>query len=328
MNILIAHISDFSLWNAPEWLGHRLHQTFPQHRIKQLRDYRDLDSAISDAEVLVGSSLTADQFANGTHIRWIHSPAAAVHQLLLPALIESDVLLTNASSVHGPVVAEHALALMFCLAKGLRRAFEYQSQHVWAKQQMWQNGGAQRPAELAGKTLLVVGMGHIGSHLTRLSRAIGMHVIGVRAHPERGGEADEVFGPDALDPLFERADYIVLAAPVTADSERRFGKDAFAAMRSSAYLINVSRGDLIDEEALVHALCTSQIAGAALDVFQEEPLPSYSPLWTVQNLVMTPHTAGFTDRMWERHYDLIADNIRRYDAGSPLTGLVSKRLGY
>ena len=328
MNILIAHVSEFSLWNAPEWLGPRLQQAFPQHRVTQLHGYSDLDSAIADAEVLIGSSLTPEQFAKARHLYWIHSPAAAVHQLLFPTVIDSDVVITNASSVHGPVVAEHALALMFCLAKGLRRAFEYQSEHFWAKQQMWENSGAQRPGELAGKTLLVVGMGHIGSHLASLSRAIGMYVIGIRAHPERGGEADEVFGPDTLRGLLERADYIVLAAPVTPESERLFGEEAFSRMRCSAYVVNVSRGDLIDEEELVHVLSTDQIAGAALDVFQEEPLPSDSPIWALDNVVITPHTAGFTDRMWDRHYDLIADNIRRYDAGSPLTGLVDKRLGY
>ena len=260
-------------------------------------------------------------------LRWVHSTAAAVHQLLSPELVASDVVLTNSTQVHGPVVAEHALALILALAKRLPSAVKLQQRGVWGQTTLWEE--RPRPREVAGATLGVVGLGSIGGELVRLARALGMRVVAVREHPEKGtAGADAVYGLGDLGRLLAESDYVVLAAPLTEKSRGLMNAARLAQMKPDGFLINVSRGALVDEAALAAALEKHTIAGAALDVFATEPLPAESPLWRLENLLITPHTAAVTERLWERHYELLADNLRRYLAGEPLRGLVDKTRGY
>jgi phosphoglycerate dehydrogenase-like enzyme len=175
----------------------------------------------------------------------------------------------------------------------------------------------------------VVGLGSIGRPLVKSAKAIGMRVIAVREHPEKGNEgADAVLAPALIDEVFRQADYIVLAAPVTADTKAIANAERLALMKCDACLINVGRGPLVDEAALVSVLREKKIGGAALDVFPEEPLPADSPLWDIPNLLITPHTAALTDKLWERHYALFSENLRRYLNGEPLLAVVDKRKGY
>ena len=156
-----------------------------------------------------------------------------------------------------------------------------------------------------------------------------MRVVAVREHPERGaGGAQEVFGPGHLDRVLAEADFVIIAAPLTASTRGLFDAARLARMKSDAYLINVSRGPIVDEAALAEALRSKSIAGAALDVFSTEPLPQDSPLWELDNLLITPHTAAVTEKLWERHYALIRENLRRYLAGEPLRSIVDKSKGY
>lgn len=156
-----------------------------------------------------------------------------------------------------------------------------------------------------------------------------MRVIAIREHPERGlGEAHEVYGPQELDSLLGGADYVVLSAPLTGKTEALFGEHSFAQMKKTGFFINVSRGPLVDEDALAKALRDGLIAGAALDVFSVEPLPPESPLWKLDNLLITPHTAALTHRLWDRHFARITENLSRYFSGQPLLGEVNKRRGY
>jgi phosphoglycerate dehydrogenase-like enzyme len=156
-----------------------------------------------------------------------------------------------------------------------------------------------------------------------------MRVLAVREHPEKGSAGvDAVYGPDQFDEVLAAANYLVLAAPITAKTRSLLTAERLSKMRSDAYLINVSRGPLVDEAALIAALRKKQIAGAALDVFVEEPLPAGSPLWDMENVLITPHTAGITEKLWERQYGLIHDNLRRFLAGEPLRGVVDKSTGY
>ena len=317
----------FELWTAPAWFSERLRQDFPQLQIAHLPDYKRLTEEIADAEAFVGWSLRAEQVAAAKKLRWVHSTAAAVHQLLLPELVASDVVLTNSTQVHGPVVAEHALALMLALAKRLPTAVKLQQRGVWGQATLWEE--RPRPREVAGATVGVVGLGNIGRELVRLARAIGMRVVAVREHPEKGtGGADTVYGPEDIARLLAEADFVVLAAPLTEKSRTLMNAERLAQMKPDAFLINVSRGALVDEAALAAALEKHTIAGAALDVFAAEPLPAESPLWRRENLLITPHTAAVTERLWERHYELLADNLRRYLAGEPLRGVVDKTRGY
>jgi phosphoglycerate dehydrogenase-like enzyme len=219
------------------------------------------------------------------------------------------------------------IALVFALAKKIPGSIQLQQKHVWGQQLLWD--GFPRVREVAGATLGIVGLGAIGRSVVKTAKALGMHVIAVREHPEKGSEgADEVFGPGQIDELFRQADYVVLAAPVTPSTKAIANAERLSLMKPGACLINVGRGPLVDEEALVEALRSKKIGGAALDVFPKEPLAADSPLWDLPNLLITPHTAALTDKLWERHYSLFSENLRRYLNGSSLLAVVDKRKGY
>ncbi len=325
--LLICVHHPFDQWNATLWFGDRLQQRFPQLEIVHLSDYKRVGEEIIDAEILIGWSIRPQQIAAARNLRWIHSPAAAVNQIMFPEVVNSEILVTNAREVHGPVVAEHVVALIFALAKKIPGSVQLQEKHIWGQQILWDE--LPRVREVAGATLGLLGLGSIGRPLVRSAKALGMRVIAVREHPEKGGEgADAVFGPAQIDEIFRQADYVVLAAPVTVATTAIANAARLALMKPDACLINVGRGSLVDEPALAAALRDKRIGGAALDVFPKEPLPADSPLWDLPNLLITPHTAALTENLWERHYTLFSENLRRYLAGESLLAVVDKQKGY
>jgi D-2-hydroxyacid dehydrogenase (NADP+) len=327
MKLLIFVRHPFDQWNVPAWFAQRLQQEFPQLDVVSLPDYKRVDEEIVDAEIAIAWSIRPEQIVAAKKLRWIHSPAAAVHQLIFPELVTSDIVLTNAREVHGPVVAEHVIALIFALAKKIPGSVRLQQKHIWGQQILWDE--KPRVREVAGATVGIVGLGSIGRPVVKSAKALGMRVIAVREHPEKGSEgADTVFAPSQMDEIFRQADYIVLAAPVTSSTKAIANAERLALMKLDACLINVGRGPLVDEPALVAALREKRLGGAALDVFPKEPLAADSPLWDVPNLLITPHTAALTDKLWERHYALFSENLRRYLNGQPLLAVVDKRKGY
>ncbi len=311
MKILIVHYHRFELWHAPAWIRERLQDDFPSLKFIQLQNYDRVPEEIPDADVFIGWSLRPEQFVAAKKLKWIHSPAAAVHQLMFPELIRSSVVVTNSTGVHGPVVAEHAIAVLLALAKRLPQAMRYQAKKVWAQELLWNE--RPRPREVAGETVVVIGMGGIGREFTVRAKAMGMKVLAVRENPAKGPDgADAVYGPSQIDEVLPRADYVLLCTPVTPATTGIINKDRLKKMKPEAYVINVGRGPLIDEPALIEALGNRRIAGAALDVFEEEPLPPDSPFWLLDNVLITPHTAAVTERLWERHYQLIVENLKRF----------------
>jgi len=327
IRILICVRHPFDQWNVPDWFAGRLQQKFPQVNVVHLPGYKRMDEEIVGAEIVISWSVRPEQIAAAKKLRWIHSTAAAVHQLIFPELVNSDIILTNAREVHGPVVAEHVIALIFALAKKIPDSARLQEKHVWGQQILWDE--LPRIREIGGATVGIVGLGSIGRPVAKSAKALGMRVIAVREHPEKGsGGADTVFGPTQIDELFRQADYIVLAAPVTASTKAIVNAERLALMKPDACLINVGRGPLVDESALANALREKKIGGAALDVFPKEPLATDSPLWDVPNLLITPHTAALTDKLWDRQYALFSENLRRYLKGEALLATVDKGKGY
>jgi phosphoglycerate dehydrogenase-like enzyme len=328
MKLLMVVHHRFDLWNAPAWFAERLRNEFSALEVVHLDGYEGVEQQISDAEILFAFSLRPDQFRFAQILRWIHAPTAAVHQLLFPELVASDVVLTNAHEVHGPVVAEHVIALILALAKKIPLAARLQERRIWGQDAMWNDGP--RPREVAGATLGLIGLGSIGRRVARMASALGMRVIAVREHPkkEKPEGVATVYAPPQLNDLLSQSDYIVVAAPLTEATRGLINADRLRAMRSDAYLINVGRGPQVDEKALAEALLNRRIAGAALDVFEQEPLPPESPLWGLGNLLITPHTAGLTEKLWQRHYALFSENLRRYLAREPLLFVVDKHKGY
>ncbi|HWZ81822.1 MAG TPA: D-2-hydroxyacid dehydrogenase [Terriglobales bacterium] len=327
MKILIFVRHPFELWNAPPWFSARLRQDFPQIEVVHLPDYKQVDAELPDTEIAITWSIRPEQVKAATKLRWLHSPAAAVHQLIFPAMVESDIVLTNAREVHGPVVAEHVIALIFALAKKIPDAVRLQHKHEWGQRRLWDE--VPRVREVAGATLGLIGLGAIGRAVAQSVRALGMRVIAARAHPEKGSAGvDQIFGAGQVDEIFRQSDYVVLAAPVTESTHAIADSERIALMKPDACLINVGRAQLLDELALASALREKKIGGAALDVFSTEPLSVDSPLWDEPRLLITPHAAGLTEKLWERHYTLFRENVRRYLNNQPLLGAVDKLNGY
>jgi phosphoglycerate dehydrogenase-like enzyme len=314
------------LLNAPAWFGEKLKQEFPDFQVVQLNSFEQLDSEVVDAEVMFAAALRPRQFLSAKKLHWIHSQSAAVNDLMFPDLINSDVVVTNARDVHGPVVASHVMATVLAMAKQIPTAVRFQERRVWGQESLARIGGQ----DLAGAMLGLVGLGSIGRNVAKHAAAFDMRVIAVREHPqkEKPPGVDAVFPSSDLLRLLAESDYVVLSAPLTPETSGMIGREQFAAMKPKACLINVGRGPLVDETALIDALRARKIGGAALDVFDKEPLPSDSPLWELENLLITPHVAGMSGAMWVRHYSLFAENLQRYLSGQPLLGLVDKRRGY
>ena len=328
MKLLIVVHHRLELWNVPAWFGPRLEDEFPQLQVVQRNSYDGIEEHLKNSEVIFTISLRPEQITVAKNLRWIHAPTAAVHQFMFPELINSDVVLTNSTEVHGPVVAEHVMALILALAKKIPQAALFQQKRVWSQEAMWRDGSRLR--EVADATLGLIGLGSIGRRVARMAQAMGMRVIGVREHVDKGKPegVEEVFPPSKLDQVLRQSDYVVLAAPLIGATERLINAERLAIMKATAFLINVGRGPLVDEAALIDVLRSRRIAGAALDVFDKEPLPLDSPLWDLDSLLITPHTAGLTDKLWHRHYELFSENLRRYLAGQPLRFVVDKQKGY
>jgi len=326
--LLIVVHHEFDLWNVPAWLPERVRTEFPQVEVEHRTSYEGAESHLRDCEILLAFSLRPEDFESARNLRWIHTPTAAVHQLLFPELVTSDVVVSNAREVHGPVVAELVIALVFALAKKLPQAARLQQKHAWGKSTIWNDGP--RPREVAGATLGLIGLGGIGRAVARMASALGMRVIAVREHPEkeRPKGVDVVYASAQINDLLSQSDFVVVATPLTEATRGLINADRLAAMRPDAYLINVGRGPHVDEAALADALRNHRIGGAALDVFDQEPLPADSPLWDLENLLITPHTGSLTEKLWQRHYAVFSENLRRYLTREPLLFTVDKQKGY
>jgi phosphoglycerate dehydrogenase-like enzyme len=328
MKILLFLQDRTGLWALPDWFPERLRQQFSQLDVAYLSTPDEAQVQLRDSEIAVTVSLRPEQFRAAKKLRWIHSPSAAVNELMIPELVNSDVKVSNGRDVHGPVVAEHVMALMLAWAKSIPQAIRLQERHEWGKDIIW--NGRHRPREVAGATLGLIGLGSIGRNVARHASAFGMHVIATRERPEQGSPegVHQVFPSSQIDDVLVRSDFVVLAAPITPATRGLINAQRLAHMKADAYIINVGRGPLIDETALVEALREQKIAGAALDVFDIEPVPSDSPLWDLEDLLITPHTAGLTEKLWERQFALLSENLKRYLDHKPLLALVDKHRGY
>jgi phosphoglycerate dehydrogenase-like enzyme len=276
----------------------------------QARNREDLERRIATADVLVISGLWRNELLDSARrLRFIQSIGAGTDQFSRERLSRAGVRLASARGVNARAMSEHAMALMLALARRLPEARDNQSNRLWRG--MIGDLSA-REDELGGKTLLVVGIGAIGGRLARLAKAFDMHVIGIRRDPAAGANgADAVYGLSEMARLLPEADFVTLACPLTPETENLIDAAALGRMKRSAFLVNVARGRCVDEAALCRALSAGAIAGAAIDVTVEEPLPSTSPLWTMPNLLITPHTAGETRRYEDNVLDILEDNLER-----------------
>ena len=276
----------------------------------EVRHLEDLRARIGDVDVLLCSGLWRNELIPAARrLAFIQSISAGTDQYSRDALRAAGIRVASAQGVNERAVAEHAIALILAMARQIPQARDNQIAKNWRGMI---GDISKREDELGGKTLLIVGAGRIGSRLATLAKAFDMHVIAIRRDPSKGaGAADEVVGEDELLGMLPQADFVALTCPLTPRTENLIDAKALAAMKRSAYLINVARGKVVNEPALVEALNQKRIAGAALDCVWEEPLPATSPLWGARNLLITPHTAGETRHYEDNVIDLLLENLER-----------------
>lgn len=327
MTILVSIQQPVAAWQIPDAAVERLRARCPQHEILHATSDSARADGLARADVAFTWILSADELTRAPRLRWVHSSAVAVGTLCLPELSARGIVVTNSRGIQSTPIAEHVLALMLALTRQLPYAIDRQRQAEWAQNTFV---GAHTPRVLRGQCLGVVGLGSIGAEVARLGAAFGMDVVAVRrdvSRPTPDG-VRQVWGPDGLDALLGVADVVVLAAPLTAQTHVLLDAARLARMRPGARLVNIARGQLVDTAALVAALESGALAGAALDVFDTEPLPAAHPLWRAPNLIVTPHTSGFRPHHWDDVVDLFAANLHRYTQGADLAWPVDPVRGY
>jgi D-2-hydroxyacid dehydrogenase (NADP+) len=281
-----------------------------------VRDFETLEKRIGEADVLVISGLWQHRLLErATKLRFIQSIGAGTDQFSHDELANQGIRLASARGVNYRAVAEHAMALILALSRRLPEARDNQARQVWRGMI---GDLATREDELDAKTLLVVGLGQIGGRLAQLAKAFDMRVIGLRRDPAKGGgAADTVHSIGELRFFLPEADFVALTCPLTKETENLLDAAALAKMKSSAYLVNVARGRIVDEAALIEALAARRIAGAGIDVTVEEPLAPNSPLWQMEQVLLTPHTAGETRRYEDNVIEILRDNLGRLGRREP-----------
>jgi phosphoglycerate dehydrogenase-like enzyme len=316
---------NFTFWQIPPEMPAAIRARYPEMRVVCSNSYDVLPAELPDTDIFFGFNLLPEQIKAAQKLKWIHVTSAGVAQLMRPDVQATGITITNARGIHAIPMAEHTLGVMLALARKFQDTVHYQDAQNWAQEAIWQS----RPTELYGATLLIVGFGAIGMEIARRARAFGMRVEGVtRSGHGDATLAEKIYPASELLQALPHADHIVLAAPDTPGSKGMIGARELNAMKRSAYLLNIARGALIDESALIDALENGTIAGAALDVAEKEPLPPESPLWKLKNVFITPHTSAVSELLWPRQTELFLENLDRWFSGRDLKNIVDPTRGY
>jgi phosphoglycerate dehydrogenase-like enzyme len=284
-----------------------LRERLPDHDIRLARTSEQQRVAISDAVIATGGTIDADLVREAERLRLFACRSAGTEALPMDVLEEHDVVVTNGSGVYGVQAAEHAVCSMLMFARRSRYGFRRQEEREW---QHYRAAG-----ELTGSTVTVLGLGSIGRSVVERLQGFDVYTVGARYTPSKGGPTDEVIGLDREDiqEACGRSDYLVIACPLTDATEGLIDTDELTALPSSAVLVNVARGGVVDTDALVRSLRWNQLRGAALDVTDPEPPGCSHPLWEFENVIVTPHMAGSSPKLWERMADILTRNVERIE---------------
>jgi D-2-hydroxyacid dehydrogenase (NADP+) len=332
VNVLIGFLSANKAWVLPRTFVDRLRRDFPEHTFVDAWDEETLRRALPDADVAFTASIDRALFGSLPRLKWVQSPAAGVGGMISPELSESAIVLTSARGVRARAIAEHVLSVTLALARQLPLVLRRQAAHQWALDEIEASGTVRT---LHGRRMAIIGLGSIGAEVARLAVSFGLRVSATRRRadaplPEalRGTTLDEVLPPSGLYGLLERSDVIVLSTALTPATRQIIDRTALDHVKRGAFLVNVGRGRLVDDAAVVEALGDGRLGGAALDVFVREPLDSESPYWDLPNVIVTPHISGAMEDYWTPLVALFSDNLRRFADGRPLLNIVDKRAGY
>ena len=283
-----------------------------------------LDNMLAQADIIFGPGLILpeDLLSRAPKLKWLQMMSAGVDRLRDTEIWQSKVTITGVSGIHASPIGEFVLGFMLMFAKAMPRCFQMKQKREWQRY---------TPYLLRGKTVGVVGLGHIGSEVARLSKSFGMNVIATRRSVKQAGKTknvDLLLPQTQMKEMLAKSDYIVLSVPLTPETSHIISEAELRSMKPSAYIINIGRGGLIDEEALIHALDEKKIAGAGLDVTAIEPLPKDSRLWGMDNVILTPHVSGGMENYMDQAAELFCDNIRRYLDGRKLRNVIDRKKGY
>jgi phosphoglycerate dehydrogenase-like enzyme len=300
-------------------------EAFPQVTFVHCADRGALPQEIADAEVYVGW-LDRDLFLAAKELQWVQSPSSGInYYLAIPEFVESDVLLTSARGTHGACLAESVIGMILAFTRGIRDCVLYQEEHTWAIRQV-------RPklVELTGSTMGIIGFGTVGRAVAKRAQAFDMHIVAVDLYPDdKPDYVDWLEGLDHLSDLLQSSDYVVVTVPWTPETEDMIGPQQLDAMKTGAIIVGISRGGIIDQDALAQSLRQGQLSAAALDVFKPEPLPPESELWDLDNLLITPHAAGGTQFEGLYILEILKENLGRFFAGDlPLRNQIDKQRGF
>lgn len=342
------------VWAMPDWVPERVRDALPAGwDLSVIEDATDgsgdgagrvapavLD-AVAEAEIYFGYGIAAHLLRAGPGLGWVHSGAAGVGSSLTPEMLASPVLFTNSAGIHAPPMAETVLGMILYFGRGLDFAVEAQARGAWSTEAFYAAGAPLR--EMGDIEVGLVGFGGIGQEIARRVASLGARVLAAKRTPPREGEAalapvagggdlgdriELLHGPEAVERVLRESDVVVLCAPETEDTRGLLDAAALARMKDGALLVNVGRGKLVDEDALVAELRRGRLRGAGLDVFAHEPLADGHPLWSLPNVLITPHVSAVTGGFWRREVALMVENLRRYHAGEELINLVDKKAGY
>jgi phosphoglycerate dehydrogenase-like enzyme len=293
----------------------------PRVKVTATADTDQALEAAPQAEVIVAWQIPNAVMQRAGRLRWIHATAAGVDTLLFPAVVEGRVTLTSSVGIHTVGLPEHVMALVLAFSRRLHVAVRHQIAQRWDRASCVGD-------EVAGKVLGILGLGTIGRALAERAAAFGMHVIGTKRTPEPIPHVERVLPPEGTEEVLREADYLVVLLPLTPQTRGFVDARALGLMKRTAVLINVGRGPVVDEAALVAALRAGLIAGAGLDVFEREPLPSDSPLYDMENVIITPHVSGASRTYFDRAIPLFCENLRRYLDGAAMLNVVDPARGY
>jgi len=295
----------------------------PDKRLCVTQDRAEIEAILDDIEISV-CSFPTDLLSKGSNLRWHQAWGAGVDWILrYPKLAESDLIITNASGVHAIPISEHIMAFLLAFARNIPDQIRSQANGKW-RSPRWES-----IFELAGKNMLLIGVGAIGAHTAPIASAFGITVTGIRRNPGKNvPDITTMYGPERLHECLPEADFVVLTVPLTDETRGIIGEEEFRLMKPSAHIINIGRGGTIQQDAMIRALQEGWIAGAGLDVTDPEPLPESSPLWSMENVIITAHYSGRTPNYTERALAIFLDNLERYVTGKPLINVIDKRLGY
>lgn len=301
-----------------------LRASFPEVSFQAAATDEEQRAHIADADVFFGWP-SREVFLAAERLRWIQGPGTGIDRIMsVPEVVNSDVVLTNARGPHANPMADHVFAMILTFAHRTRDLWEDQRAHRWDLRKY-----DERMLELGGRTMGILALGDIGMAVARRAHAFGMRVYAVDKRPsEAPPEVREVWGAERLDDLIQLSDWFVVTAPLTTETQGLIDKRRLGLLKRGAHIIVISRGGIVDEEALVDALSSGRIAGAGLDVMAEEPLPPESPLWDMDNVIISPHVSALTPEMWEGRRQIFKENLRRFLANEPFLYVCDKQAGF